>query len=78
MPNAYDIAIQHSLPCGTTKAQANGKLSELTLFYKGSNAKWPPLYKEVLDRAKASFLRCIKKPQHETQRFQSTTQSSVK
>jgi hypothetical protein len=29
MPNAYDIAIPYSLPYTTTKAQANGKLSEL-------------------------------------------------
>jgi hypothetical protein len=36
------------LPCGTTKAQANGKLSELkSIFIKAPNAKWPPLHKEA-------------------------------
>jgi hypothetical protein len=35
MPNAYDIAIPYSLPYTTTKAKANGKLSELkSIFIK--------------------------------------------
>jgi hypothetical protein len=47
MLNVYDITILchfNSLPCGTTKAQANGKLSELkSIFTKAAKAKWPPM-----------------------------------
>jgi hypothetical protein len=46
MPNANDITIHHSLPYTTTKAQANGKLSEQkSNFVK---APLPPLRKEVV------------------------------
>jgi hypothetical protein len=48
MPNAYNIATYYatsfSLPYTTTKAQANGKLSEpKSIFIKASKAKWDPM-----------------------------------